>query len=348
VRSIGDLERTILALEGADVDSRHFAGRDLPGELRRHRSSGGSLAGEVNLTAFSILALRASGASRSAVTRSAKWLRAAQNGDGGWGFQASAASDADSTGAALQGLAAAGGNRQAMRRGVAWLRRAQEADGGFALGGGGPSNSQSTAWAIQGLVAAGANPARVREHGRSPLVYLSKRQRGDGHYAYSAASDQTPVWVTGQALVAAKRRAFPLRPVPRPARHDSSSRHHHGGSAEAAPSSPPAAGSSPVPATPTPSGGESGGQSGGATVTAKPPRANSSAGTTRQARGPTSVRASAAPRSTAVPVSSPADPAAGTAASEGRSHTVAFVLGGLGALALVLAGGFVWYRRRLP
>src|SRR5919201_2757055 len=100
-----------------------------------------------------------------------------------------------------------------MRRGVAYLRRSKRRDGGFALGGGGPSNSQSTAWAIQGLIAAGANPARVRNHGHSPFVYLARRQRADGHYEYSAASDQTPVWVTGQTLVAARHRAFPLRPV---------------------------------------------------------------------------------------------------------------------------------------
>jgi LPXTG-motif cell wall-anchored protein len=42
------------------------------------------------------------------------------------------------------------------------------------------------------------------------------------------------------------------------------------------------------------------------------------------------------------------DPALAAASSDGDSHTAAYVAGGLAALALALAGGFLWYRRRLP
>ena len=345
VRSTGDLERTILAFEGAGVNSHRFAGRDLPSELRRKRASGGSFGGQVNLTAFGILALRASGTPASAVGRAAKWLRGAQNGDGGWGFQSSAPSDADSTGAALQGLAAARGSSHAMRRGVSYLRRAQHRDGGFALGGGGGTNSQSTAWAIQGLVAAGANPARIRDHGHSPLDYLSKRQRSDGHYAYSTASDQTPVWVTGQALVAAERSAFPVRPVPRPPRPDSSS-HHDGSGNGAAPSAGSAAPGSAPPASTTASAGGSGG--GGARPAATKAGGSKPSRGGGQDRDGSSSPSAAGGAPAGVPVSTPATPAAETAPGDVGSHTVAFVLGGLGALTLALAGGFVWYRRRLP
>src|SRR3954452_24516270 len=126
-------------------------------------------------------------------------------------------------------MAAAGASRSTMRQGSGYLRHIQDRDGGFALGGGSLSNAQSTAWAIQGLVAAGVSPSGIREHRHSPLDYLAKRQRGYGHYAYSSSSDQTPVWVTGQALAAVKREAFPVRPVPRPARHRRSSGHGSGG-----------------------------------------------------------------------------------------------------------------------
>ena len=67
LRSTGDLERTILALEGAGVSPRRFGGRDLVAELRRRRSRSGSFEGQVNLTAFGILALRAAGAAASAL-----------------------------------------------------------------------------------------------------------------------------------------------------------------------------------------------------------------------------------------------------------------------------------------
>ncbi|MGH3075127.1 MAG: hypothetical protein ACRDQC_09380, partial [Gaiellales bacterium] len=215
VRSTGDLERTILALDGAGIAARRFGGRDLVAELRRRRSPAGSFEGQVNLTAFGILALRSAGVHVSALARSVAWLRHAQNADGGWGFQPDAGSDPDSTGAAVQGLAAGGGRGRATRRGTAYLRHSQQHGGGFALAGASTSNSQSTAWAIQGLVAAGANPAAVRKAGRSPFDYLGHRQAGDGHYRYSSASDQTPVWVTGQALLAVNHRAFPLAPVAR-------------------------------------------------------------------------------------------------------------------------------------
>jgi energy-coupling factor transport system substrate-specific component len=212
IRSTGDLERTILALDGAGVSPRSFAGRDLPAELRRRQSPNGSFQGQVNLTAFAVLALRAVGTSGSSVERPAEWLREVQNGDGGWGFHPGAQSESDSTGAALQALAAAGPRGRALDRGAAYLRRSQRQDGGWPLAFGGPTNAQSTAWAVQGLVAAGSGPGSAP---RDALDYLASRQASDGHYRYSAASDQTPVWVTGQALTAVARQAFPIAAVPR-------------------------------------------------------------------------------------------------------------------------------------
>jgi hypothetical protein len=63
-----------------------------------------------------------------------------------------------------------------------------------------------------GLVAAEVDPAGVREGGHSPLAYLASRQQRDGHYRYSADSDQTPVWVTSQVLIALGRDTLPLSP----------------------------------------------------------------------------------------------------------------------------------------
>jgi hypothetical protein len=215
VRSAGDIERTILALAGAGLGARDYAGRDLVASLRNKRDRDGSFQGQVNLTAFGVMAQRAAGSDRSSLKRSASWLRGARNKDGGWGFQPDEPSDPDSTGAALQGLAAAGGGGKPAAEGVRYLKKTQERDGGWALAEAGPANSQSTAWAVQGLLAAGADPAAVTRKGRSPFEFLAARQAGDGHYRYSAASDQTPVWVTSQVLAAAERETFPIAAVPR-------------------------------------------------------------------------------------------------------------------------------------
>jgi hypothetical protein len=211
ITTTGDIERTILLLHGAGLNPRRFQGHDLVSRLLARRGGDGSWGQQVNPTAFGILALKAAG-SNTGNSHSAAWLRGVQNDDGGWGFAAKSASDPDSTGAVLQALGAVGGGT-GVQRGVSYLRAVQRSGGGFALSSG-PVNAQSTAWAAQGLLAAGVSPASVRSGG-TPLSYLATLQAADGHYRYSSTSDQTPVWVTGQALMAVEGAAFPLNPVPR-------------------------------------------------------------------------------------------------------------------------------------
>ena len=211
ISTTGDVERTILLLHGAGLNPRRFQGRDLVSRLLARRGGDGSWAAQVNPTAFGILALRAAGVT-AGNSHSAGWLRGVQNDDGGWGFAANSASDPDSTGAVLQALAAAGGG-SGIQRGVSYLRGVQRSGGGFAISSG-PVNAQSTAWAAQGLLAAGVSPTSVRSRG-TPLSYLGSTQSRDGHYRYSATSDQTPVWVTGQALMAVNNAPFPINSAPR-------------------------------------------------------------------------------------------------------------------------------------
>jgi Squalene-hopene cyclase C-terminal domain/Prenyltransferase and squalene oxidase repeat len=212
---VGELQRTILVLRAAGVSPRRFAGRDLLARLRRAQRGDGSWEGNVAFTAFGLLALRAAGepTGSSRMRAAADYLERAQAVEGGWGFVPAAASDVDDTGAALQALAAAG--RQggaATDRGVAYLRESQAADGGWGQLEGRDSNAQSTAWAVQGLVAARTSLGSLSA---DPLRYLRGLQRRDGHFAYSRTSDQTPVWVTAQAVAAIRRRALPLAPVRR-------------------------------------------------------------------------------------------------------------------------------------
>ena len=207
--STGDLARTILALEGAGVNPRTFAGRDLVGELIERRRKDGSFEGWPNDTAYSVIALRATGAT-GGLDKSLEWLHSVQNDDGGWGDTPASPSTADGTGAVLQALSR---GSKAADRGLSYLRKAQRLGGGFPLGGSGAVNSQSTAWAIQGILAAGGNPSSYRRGGSSAPDYLAAQQASDGHYSYSSSSNQTPVWVTGEVLVAASGEFLPL-PVP--------------------------------------------------------------------------------------------------------------------------------------
>ncbi len=213
IETTGDLERTILALAASGLDPRRFGGVQPIRRLRARAGQDGSLGGQVNLTAFYLLALAA--ADVEASPKAIAWLRRAQANSGGWGYGTGVNPDADSTGAAIQALVAVDAGRGAVSRGASWLKRNQHRQGGWGLPGAAP-NAQSTAWAVQGLLAAGQPLKQVRRAGRSPTDYLAARQARDGHFRYSASSDQTPVWVTAQALVAVAGKPFPLEAVGTP------------------------------------------------------------------------------------------------------------------------------------
>jgi prenyltransferase beta subunit len=208
----GDLERTILALRACHASTHAFPGGDLPARLLRYRFGDGSFGEFANVTAFAIFSLRATGRSAGdpAVRDAARWLEGQQNGDGSFGFaRRGAAGDVDDTAAAVQALVDAGARRSGViARAATYLVRAQDSDGGYGQQPGGPSNAQSTAWAIQGLIAAGRDPGAVRRRGRSPLQYLTALINPNGSVQYTWRNAQTPVWVTGQALVAFAGRTF--------------------------------------------------------------------------------------------------------------------------------------------
>jgi prenyltransferase beta subunit len=189
-----------------------------------------------------VLALRAAGVAPSGTTLA--WLRRQQDRDGGFNFgTAGGTSDVDDTGAVLEAL---GSNPRA----VAFIERRQNRDGGFPSDPGAESNAQSTAWAVQGLLAAGGGAGGV-DRG---VGYLSSLIAPDGHVRYSRSSDQTPVWVTGEAMMALARKPLPLAAATRPgsnvtarhasshhrrARHVTRGRHaHHAAVVSRAPASP--------------------------------------------------------------------------------------------------------------
>ena len=211
LKSPGDLARTVLALLGAGADPRDFGGRNLVADLHKLRRDNGSFLGWPNSTAFAVIALRAAD-SPGGTDKSLEWLRKVQNDDGGWGNEPGQRSDAEATGSVLQALSP---GSKAARRALGYLREAQQRNGGFRVGGNGAINTQATAWAVQGILAAGAELGSFKRGSSTPLDYLAANQAANGHYRYSKSSDQTPIWVTGQVLVAVARDYFPIAVVPR-------------------------------------------------------------------------------------------------------------------------------------
>jgi energy-coupling factor transport system substrate-specific component len=218
----GTLERTILVARAAGASVTDFGGRDLLAELNRDIRRDGSVADQVNWTSFAVLALRAAGAVPSA--RTLAWLGRQQDSDGGFNFAtAGGQSDVDDTGAALEALAGDPGAHAVIARAVRFIRRQQNSDGGFPSQPGATSNAQSTSFGTQGLLAA-AVPLGSMPHG-SPDRYLTSLIASDGHIRYSRQLDQTPVWVTGEALMALSGKPLPLSPPP--AQAAPPARRHH-------------------------------------------------------------------------------------------------------------------------
>jgi hypothetical protein len=243
------------------------------------------------------------------------------------------------------------------------LRSSQHGTGGWSLTGGASSNSQSTAWAVQGLVAAGKNPGTFRPKGTNPYDYLKKRQRSDGHYEYSSASDQTPVWVTAQGLAAAYSTEFPMKAVeraPKPPKDQNADTpaptYNDYSSANNTYTTPSSTGSYDFGSgTGTGSGlnkylnGGSGGSGNGTS--------GSGNGTGGQIPGTVpgdgnvledeGVAASGAGRER-IAAGSGAEQTADSADEPFQAPSTPVLLGGLGGLTALLGAGFLWFSRRLP
>jgi len=211
----GSIERTILVVHAAGLSPDSFGGHNLVPALERDMGRNGSVSDQTNLTAFAVLALRAAGVGPSPATMT--WLVRQQDADGGFNFATRGGeSDVDDTGAVLEALAGDGGSgaARARARAVQYIRSQQDRDGGFPSQPASGSNAQSTAFAVQGLIAAGVDPASLHRHGSSsPLDYLRSLIAGDGHVQYSRGVNQTPTWVTGEALMALDGKPLPLAPV---------------------------------------------------------------------------------------------------------------------------------------
>ncbi len=165
--------KLLVGLAAAGADPRLFAGLDLViSTTMRYDSGTGAYGSSTYDQAWSILGLRAAGA--SVPVSATQRLQAMASSEGGWGFGANdPAPDADSTGLALMALAAAapapsdpaggaaslglcsvgaGSVDLGVRAAITFLRSELNTDGGFPGFGGGTSPS-STGLALQGLAA---------------------------------------------------------------------------------------------------------------------------------------------------------------------------------------------------
>jgi hypothetical protein len=343
LKSPGDLSRTIIALESAGVDPRNFGGTNLVSRLQATRREDGSFEDWPNSTAYAVIALRTAGASGGLDT-TLSWLRSVQNDDGGWGDEPGLPSNAEATGSVLQSLSS---GSKASGRGLSYLRQTQVKGGGYRLGGNGGVNSQATAWAVQGILAAGGDPDSFRRGGSSALDYLAASQASDGHFRYSKSSDQTPIWVTGQVLVAASGNYLPISPPPRtpePASPTRSSSADSGGLPPSISTPAPAPESVPVP-SPGAASGSGGSSSKGSAAPGQATPGVSAGAIPPGGQGDGSVAPAPEPLASEVPpVSTTTTTSDDSKSSPAGAIVLGLLAGGLafGAAVLVRRGWMRW------
>jgi energy-coupling factor transport system substrate-specific component len=251
IKDAGDIARTILALEAAEVDPRRFAGENLVERLLAQRRQSGSYQGWPASSAYAVLALRAAGA-EDATAATVNWLRKVQGKDGGWGNEPGDASTAEITGAALQVLTP---GSKAGDRALTYLRKAKRPNGGFAPGNNLAANAQATAWAAEGLLAADKDPATFST-GKSSFSYLTDLQADDGHFLQAPGQEASPVWVTADVLVPLSGHFLPVAAPPREPQPKANSK-TEGRSGARAEQAGGLAPSTPAPGVPPASPGES-------------------------------------------------------------------------------------------
>ncbi len=223
----GDVERNILVAGAAGLPATSFGGRNLVAELQGDIHRNGSVNNQTNWTSFAVLAFRAAGVAPPAA--SLAWIVRQQDADGGFNFGTRGGlSDVDDTGSTLEALAGDRGPAaaHARSRAIGYIQAQQDRDGGFPGMPGAGSNAQSTAFAVQGLIAAGVDPTSLHRRGApSPLDYLRSLIAADGHVRYARGTDETPTWVTGEALMALEGKPIPVAAPARRTPHAAAPRH---------------------------------------------------------------------------------------------------------------------------
>jgi hypothetical protein len=341
----GNTSRLIQAVVAAGQTPVNFGSEPLLTRLQSFYNAVTGVFGD-GQTATQSLALEALvSAGQAPPSAAVVYLKALQDGDGGWNYTAvsndPSGSDTNSTAAALMALAA-GGDHAKDRTALAWLRTQAQPDGGFGYQGG-PSDPVSDALVAQALYATFQDPASTNAingwalSGNSPLTYLLTQQAsGGGFVGYSGSAD---AGTTSQVLAALERRPYPVSapasqtalpgarcPTPSPTPN---------ATPNPTPNSTPTPTAASLPPAPTPSSSQS-------AAAAEPSIAPTASPVPPTSPAPTPVEST--------PSSGPTSQSTANPASNGGRLPQALIYGLIGAAALLIVVGagaaYVVYFRR--
>ena len=212
------VSRFMLSMTAAGVDATDVDGVDYVSILKSH-FVGGQMgeASKINDDFWAVLALVSAGesVSSSVIQGCVAYIKANQNGDGGWGWAVGGSSDVDDSAAAVMALMCAGEDSfsQTLLNGVQYLMDAQQPDGGFLFGG--DTTSDSASWVMGAIVASGHHPAQWPVAGPSVVENLLTFQQADGHFIWSyGGASHNVIWDTAYAIQALCYNPYPVNVAP--------------------------------------------------------------------------------------------------------------------------------------
>jgi hypothetical protein len=221
----GDLAKLILATVAVARNPRQLGGVDSVAKLEALIGTDGMIGAEADTFVSHTLAVLAlKSAQRPIPDAAADLVKSAQQEDGSWAWDGSAATggDTNTTAFALQALIAAGEaqDSEAVTQALSYYRSIQNEDGGWPYQNpsefGTATDANSTAVTIQALLAAGQDPAGAdwtTIGGVTPLSALESLQNESGAFAWQAAMPDDNLLATVQALPAVAGKAFPYATV---------------------------------------------------------------------------------------------------------------------------------------
>ncbi len=218
----GELAKLILATIAVGQNPRQFGGVDSVARLEGLIGADGRIGSEVdNFVSHTLAVLALVSAQRPIPGAAVGYLKAAQQENGAWAWDGSAATVADTntTAFAVQALIAAGevADSDAVTKALAYYKSIQNDDGGWPYQNpsdfGTATDANSTAVTIQAILAVGQDPAGAdwtMGEGATPLSALEALQNESGAFAWQATMPDDNLLATVQALPAVVGKAFPF------------------------------------------------------------------------------------------------------------------------------------------
>ena len=212
--AITDIERRVIALQSAGVDTSKLDDCDLQQKIVSGADAGGKIGPDLVSTVFGVIALSSAGNNLPAGTVEYIILEQKPDGswDSGWG------GESNFTAQAIMALRASGHNVEpsVYDKARAYLKSLQTETGGVKYDGGiwsTESDTFSDSYTLQAIYSLGETPndSYWLRNGKSIIDDLQSLRNSDGSYSFNNTFGRmNPVWTTSVALIGLNGKFLPI------------------------------------------------------------------------------------------------------------------------------------------